>query len=1262
MVVFHGHIKFGPLQFPNLDIQLALRNSDCSKPTNSSQNNGIELTGEPNKTPRRKFGIFELSPGLALKLRIRIARDRDSNSTCSFQSTAQILGFKILVNVDVSYKGLDFAASGKIHGLFGASMKCSAALAPWNSQIFTVAGELEDNSVRGGLKDSLKADLNKYAVQVLKKAKSRVAAVKETEQRAKLRLENVLLIKDDAMEKIQRIRKLHLIAERELTSAMKDLTYFEQAAKDYSADVEELKEDLDALCAVKECPDVCQEGVVCTTCYHDVIGKAMGMCPATCFKTEQRRLPPYTETVLCERPKCTRIHNTNGLFKMLLGKRIGNIVKNVLSLGISAVAIALRAPPPLAAAIGSGLVTLVDTGRLNEVFCSIGEGMVTGFIAGPSASKVLKILGKISFTEGIKKASVALGRKGAGVLLGEAVSCQREQKDGSWNCRAEAVPCTKGRFQYEYEHLPYGCKKSCEKERVTKTIEKSSCSTLPCASFIVNITCVAENALCNQAREDALEKISKTKANAANILRNLSGARRNVSYWKIKKQKEHIKLLSASRSLNASQDAVRSLEKAYNVTVEARKRMLEILAKPLKLRELLDESQQSVVMVDIEHIRFNVQVSAGRENTLLPISITFKSNRTRKTLTTVLDFKRLNTSLRSIAKEILSTSIGDLSSVSRKRRSVEETRDSNYDQRFLALKNYHRLCSEFTNYEQTLYDVVNSLQNLSSESRSLQENLRKKNQSLSFNVSDVLTRFSVNQTMALKLGIVPANVSYMVNHLTSDPELSEANELKREAIQDGYEPLYLSTKLVVYNWYAIMEDIFNESSIANECSGMEDCLMYTIDNLYEIYSDINLPKSPQVREHLSAIKIKLAELTQSVDMSVDNAAEISSEILTILQDMAKVNKICASPPNVTEHPKSFTGIGVGDTVSLTCNATGSTLVYKWRFNGNILQDQSTNVLLIKNTKVSNTGDYTCEVSNHIATDISIPASVTVHPPPSITVEPEDHLTIALKTDGSLQCLAESSDRNITYQWWFKSVKSTSFFPLQNETFPYLNFAPMKSIHEGWYFCNVTNAYSSSISRTSFVKALHFTLPIPAVTLSLTVTTLTARHTATAVQKLNASSYEEMRSWISELLSSVHGNDSARMLLTNLHPVTCWLRNSWNNKSRDSVEACRWEFRYMGENATLNSTVNDGFEINARKVVNASLDVKQEVVELVNATNIGSLSLSFDNQTYFVEKHSVSVQQFYLYCPRGQTLVQEDFNCGKKSWYFRDVSMFKLFTK
>ena len=705
---------------------------------------------------------------------------------------------------------------------------------------------------------------------------------------------------------------------------------------------------------------------------------------------------------------------------------------------------------------------------------------------------------------------------------------------------------------------------------------------------------------------------------------------------------------------------MRSLEKAYNVTVEARKRKLEILAKPLRLRELLDESQQSVVMVNIEHIRFNVKVSAGRGNTLLPISITFKSNRTRETLATVLDFKRLNTSLRSVAKEILSTSIGDLSSVSRKRRSVEDTRDSSYDQRFLALKNYHRLCSEFTNYEHTLYDVVSSLQNLTSESRILQENLRKRNHSLSFNVSDVFSRFSVNHTMALKLGIVPANVSYMVNNLTSYPELSEANELEREATEDGREPLYLATKLLVYNWYAIMEDIFNESSIANECSGMEDCLMYTIDNLYEIYSDIDLPKAPQVRQHISAIKIKLTKLTQSVDMSIDDAAEISSEILTILRDMAKVNEICASPPNVTEHPKAFTEIGVGETVSLTCNATGSALVYKWRFNGNILQDQSTNILLIKNTTVSNTGNYTCEVSNHIATDISIPASVTVHPPPSITVEPEDHLSVALTNDGSLQCLAESSDRNITYQWWFKSVNSTSFFPLQNETFPYLNFAPMKSTHEGWYFCNVANAYGSSISRTSFVKALHFTLPIPAVTLSLTVISLTAHHNTTAIHKLNANSYEEMRSRISELLSSF-GNHSTGTQVRNLHPITCWLRNSRNNKSRDSVEVCQWEFRYMGKNVTSNSSVNEEFEINARKVMNASLDVKQEVGELVNATNNGSLSLSFDNQTYLVEKHSVSVHQFYLYCPVGQTLVQADFNCGKKSWYFRGLSKFNLLT-
>ena len=118
VMTFHGHIKFGPLQFQNLEIQLAMRNLDCSKTTNSSQNIAVELTGEPNQTRQRKFGIFELSPDLTHKLQIRIPRDQGSNFTGSFQSTAKILGFKNLVKVDVSDKGIDFTTSGKIHGLF----------------------------------------------------------------------------------------------------------------------------------------------------------------------------------------------------------------------------------------------------------------------------------------------------------------------------------------------------------------------------------------------------------------------------------------------------------------------------------------------------------------------------------------------------------------------------------------------------------------------------------------------------------------------------------------------------------------------------------------------------------------------------------------------------------------------------------------------------------------------------------------------------------------------------------------------------------------------------------------------------------------------------------------------------------------------------------------------------------------------------------------------------------------------------------------
>ena len=1253
-IAFNGNLKFGSVLFENLRIELSIGNLGCSNSTNAG---GAVFTGDYIKKGPRKSGIFRVSEKTPLNLQIYIAQSRNSNSSGSFQATTKILGFKKMVNVSFFEEGLSFDVNGKIHGMFDANMTCKSRLDTWGNQIFLVNGVFENRLKKVGLKHSLSLEMDRYAVRVFEKAMRRVKSINETEQRAKLRLEKVMSFEKLASETAEQAREVYLITCRRLEIAEQELTYFERVASNYSDELQELKSVLDGLCPVKHCPDICQEGVSCTKCYHDIIGKAMGVCPATCFKTEQRRLPPLTEIALCESQKCTRIHNTNGLFKRLLGKTFGGILKGVLSFGISALATFLGSPPPLSSALGSGIVQILDTGRINEALCSAAKGAITGFIGGPGVKKVFQQYSKTSLREGIKHGAVALGREGASKVVSKAISCQREQRDGHWKCHVVAVQCTKDRFQYEYEHTPYICKQSCEKDTVTKTIEKSCCSTVPCASFVVNLTCVAENVLCKKARETAMEQISKTKTNAVQILKKLESARQNVSYWTMRKRKDYIKFMAATRSLNTSKNTVYSLRKAYNVSVEARKKNLELLARPLQIRSILDENLAHVAKVKLETIRFKVKVSARYQSTLLPIFVTFKINETQRELFTVLDFSYLNASIKSVAKEILSQSVGDLSSVSRRKRSLEDSESLELDKKLSTLKDYHQLCAEFQNYQQSLQDVVRSLYNLSSEMRSLLDKSKRVSRA-DVNVTEVLARLNMNLTLASEMGVAADNGSY-VNDLNADLEMFEAKQLHQEAARDGYKPLEVATKLLIYNWFAVMEDLFNVSGIAKECNGFDDCLMYILDSLSDMYSTLELPGAQDVRDQIKYLETKLTSLTQNIDVSVHSAVELSSEILAILKNLTNANGLCAHAPNITKHPEAFTELGEGETLQLTCNATGSFLTFKWRYNTEILQDQSSGILSIENITASHSGNYTCEVSNHIAKETSIPAIIVVIPPPVIVVQPVEYLSVVLFSDDSLECQVRSNNRNITYQWWFKSLNSTNFFPLLNETFSYLNFLSMRPTDEGWYYCNVSNRYGFTISSIAFVRALHFTLPVPAASLMVSIVR-DSRGNTTLTEELSNGTYEMMSSRISNLLSSPGDlyKEVPKDRVRNLRPIDCRMQPSYGNRSDQNVEECQWKFYYLGKNTTKNTSAGEGFATNAQRVINATLDMKLSISELVNATNNGSLSFSLDNETYFVEKNSLAVQDALLLCPRGQILVQEDFICGKKTYsltFFQQLS-------
>ena len=1627
--------------------------------TDTGRQSGIvaQLIGNYQEgTQPKKLGIFHIPTDSEVNL--NIGQDSRVASRGSFLGLVNVLGFKNTVNVNISQDGLKFHTKGKIQDMFDVSATFSSRLVSWNDQRFSTTGVFEGETVDGSLHRVLENELTRYGTEILAKVKARLELSTETEERAKQRLREVQILRDEWLKKFQEVEKEYDEAEYQFDFAEYNLETLFELAEEFSDEIRLLKNELNKLCKVKHCPKICQKGRSCYTCWDYVISRKMGKCPGTCHNTKQERIAPFIMDAICKNEHCKRIHTVHswlgdllglvvgiggtllglppqvsfgigksvskftrsvkkgdldfgaltdaftgtlsaaGASKELLGvskvvssvakgnrnlgsiagglanslsdhlpeelqeryqdlkdirkkvkselnefispikdhlgsvvkdefispikdqlgsvvkdefispikdqlgsvvkdefispikdqlgsvvkdefispikdklgsvvkdefvspikDKIGSVVKDEFISPIkdqlgsvvkdefispikdqlgsvvkdefispikdkigSVVKDKLKSPTkdklgsvvkdefispikdklgsvvkhefispikdkirsvvkdefvsptkdkigsvvkdefispikdrigsvvkdefisPIKHKIGSIVTDEIispleeKTGSIfkDEITSPVKEkagvlvnsfadhvpeevqeaykdlknipnkiesvakdefispikdkigSIVTDEIISPVEDKIGSIVkydiispvkDKIesfakdeiaknvrselsSFGKGIKGkfksfaknkiiapiknklksvfSSAAVGA--AKKVVGEAVPIVGgilslvQKSEGHWECTFKNETCTKESFEYKYTHTPYTCEIPCEQRYIAKSIQKSCCPVVSCASFVANMTCISENAFCKKARGDALDQLLKVKANAAKILARLDRAQQNVSFWEGKMRKLYIKKRSVSRSLQAYKTATRSLEEAYNVTLENRKRKLKILARPLMLKDFFNKLGLSLVKV--EDIKFKVKVSAKHNLTLLPINMTVSLNGTRhQKLSTILDFTNFNRSLRSITKDILDLYIGDVSRLTRKKRSIKNTNSSTEDSKFYTLQTFHRLCSEFSNHKQTLFEVFASLYNLSSEIQQFRENDTQKLTPSIANSSAIFERVSINQTKAKELGVDISYDSYS-NVLESDPELLEAIGFQDDVLGETIEAVESSSKLLYKNWLATMENIFE--SISEECSGFDDCLKYTIDSLAEITFDASLINAEKLRAQIGKVETKVFNLTRQSDMSVSDALYISQDILQILENMTGVENVCAQAPNITEQPAPFTNLGVNDTLVLRCNATGDSLTYQWRFNGDILENQSTNILRLNRTSPVHSGHYSCDVSNHVAKATSILALVVISTRPLIVHHPAPRRNFILSEDDSLQCQVQKNARNIIFQWWFKPFKSSFFMALPNETFSRLSFAPVKSHHEGWYFCNVSNLFSHTISKTSFVRVLKYTLPVPAAKLTLTVISKS--------RSSNKSVYYQdtlAKVLASRLPNTNNNSQRIEERIRELHPTGCRIITRHDGFGR--TEICDWTFSAVGENVTSNAILTSATSQQMLRIISATFKIKKALGKLGNETNAGTITFTVNKTNYSVQKHSLGIMAMSLLCPKRQFLVENVYKCGK----------------
>lgn len=125
---------------------------------------------------------------------------------------------------------------------------------------------------------------------------------------------------------------------------------------------------------------------------------------------------------------------------------------------------------------------------------------------------------------------------------------------------------------------------------------------------------------------------------------------------------------------------------------------------------------------------------------------------------------------------------------------------------------------------------------------------------------------------------------------------------------------------------------------------------------------------------------------------------------------------CPLPPTVAIPPATQPAV-VGQAVTFTVDADGSSPTYQWLFNGNPLAGCTNASLTLPSVTTNNAGNYAVVVSNPVGVVTSLPPAVlTVYPAPFISSEPVDQtvpmggnvtLSVGVSISGPFTC---------QYQW------------------------------------------------------------------------------------------------------------------------------------------------------------------------------------------------------------------------------------------------------
>ena len=806
-----------------------------------------------------------------------------------------------------------------------------------------------------------------------------------------------------------------------------------------------------------------------------------------------------------------------------------------------------------------------------------------------------------------------------------------------WTCRTQ-IQCTVRSICRSYlaiepvyeiinETYMTTCEEPCQVGLATDTIESTCCGSVGCdngtdndeGTKVPEPSCVNANSVCERSRQIVFDALESAQDNSAILLSQLQEANRNVSLANLRVSRAMARLTTSETVFNRSS---RSLREAQRIQQNAESAYQQVLQENTNIKTFVDlmNTANDIMHIVVLNVTFDVTIIT-ESPTSLSLDVFYHVPLLNHTSMrrVVVDFQRIELSVRNAAMAIVED-IFLLSGRSRRstktaRQVTQETTDSNQ-------LYFEERCSEIENLQEYIMVLNSSITSIAEMAISSMNNVTANTELIGNLAETSMELFSQPQNINTSILEMNFNVTFnstMVELGESETELEILDFLQNLGNISG--TVSGNVEVDSYrSWLLEMQDLHNRTATAAgfQCLGFSDCLNIITDITEELLIFSPSPIADPLLDAFPLAKKALLDIVQLSNITITGATENLKIFYTIISDIQLNSYYCAEPPAIVEQPPQRVNPHEDSMLKLTCNVSSDfSISYVWKRDEVEVVNANLSTLTIDNIQLADSGNYTCEATNHIGTVETIEVSVEVQQTPAFFLEPVDmDVYYGDSNNATFQCNATGWPFP-GFTWYFKSKNSDgNFSEIPDEVDNEYSVIYPKPENEGSYYCSASNEQGTIVSRIGVLTVLEASVTQLSRSFTVMFTLRVDDNALTAIS-------EELRNQTKELFISLL-NDNVALESAIIENIETTGFGSELNIS----------FNLISSSIPYPATSLDVIRMLVPEALNEWATAQQELESWITSDN---LTINSSGSIYTSDPSSAVIDDIQQTCPSGMEI-------------------------